>query len=214
MAKVASSLKPGVWAYALLSGEFGQVVDAGAGDLAVRLYDRNGQALNVPEVKIEARTRLEWCRIRRPSFPIPPACRNMDDWLVRDLDFAMPEHEVDAVFAVARFWDLDAFTAFYKSRGMDGNVSIALREQAQALEASLPAHGYASQRVWLAQLPLLQYLCATVRPRGVEGRHSLSSYPLSEAMEDWAQQHEYARDLAGLNDVGVESVSERERDRE
>ena len=46
----------------------------------------------------------------------------------------------------------------------------------------------------LLALPLEQFLRVIVRPRGVDGRLCLAPYPLSEAIEDWATQHEFAVD--------------------
>jgi len=209
----------GAWAYCAMRGPtFGLVVEAdNDGAFVVVPHDRQGQPLAGQPRRRRQQGRHEWCRIRKPVFPIPAACRHVDDWLVRDFDYGMPDHELDALFGLDRLADLDAFTAFYESRGFQGGVSLALREQMLALANEPGVASMLSGRPGLHPLlvlPLRQFLGAVVRPRGCANRHSLAEYPLSEAMEDWAIHHEQARELAGLQPTDNERVLERERERE
>lgn len=218
MAKAASTMASGAWAYCAMRGPtFGVVVDADNDVFTVALHDRQGQPIAGDPILVPKQSRHEWCRIRKPVFPIPAACRHVDDWLVRDFDYGMPDHELDALFGLDRLVDLDAFTAFYESRGFQGGVSLALSEQMQALAnepgvARMLKVGAGLHP--LLVLPLDQFLGAAVRPRGCANRHSLAEYPLSEAAEDWAIHHEQARELAGLETAGAECWLDRERERE
>ncbi|HWS26310.1 MAG TPA: hypothetical protein VN259_06990 [Xanthomonadales bacterium] len=187
-------MTPGAWAYRVLHKQFGLVVGGvdGDGGFEVRLYDRQGLAVDTEAVQVPRAQRHEWCRVRKPVFPVAPACHDVDDWLVRDFDFGyfgMSPAEVDDLFKQPRMVDLDEFVAFYESKGFVGGVSVALRELGEALERD---HCRDSSRRQALALPLPEYLSFVVRPRGCANRLSLAEYPLSEAMEDWAQQHDHA----------------------
>ena len=194
MVRVATAMTPGAWAYRVLHKQFGLVVGGvdGDGGFEVRLYDRQGLAVDTEAVQVPRAQRHEWCRVRKPVFPVAPACHDVDDWLVRDFDFGyfgMSPAEVDDLFKQPRMVDLDEFDAFYGSKGFVGGVSVALKELGEALERD---HGGAWPRRQALALGLPQYLSLVVRPRGCANRLCLAEYPLSEAMEDWAQQHESA----------------------
>lgn len=204
VAKVTTTMSPACWAYCLLRGQFGQVVEAdGEGAFVVRLATRQGIAADAPTVNVPASFRHDWCRIRKPVLPIPLACRDIDDWLIRDFDFGPSQPNVDALYKLTRLWDLDEFSAFYQSQGMDGGVSVALREQMLAVRC--PAGSSHMTRLALLALPLEQFLSVTVRPRGVDSRHSLAPYPLSEAMEDWAIQHEHAVEIVRVGEMSADA---------